>query len=1074
MSSLRLVTPATRACENPPDASQSRALEAITRGVEPGRGLRGHLVVTGGAGTGKTTLAVLAAADAVGRGVAPERVLVLAPTRFAAAALRDRVSVAIGVPTSVPMARTPAATAFAILNAQATLLGEPRPSLVSGAEQDVVLRELLEGRIGGRAARLEWGADLPDEATVLPAFREELRNLLMRAAEADLDPQALHALGVASGREEWVAAAQVYAEYEGVMALRSTPADQGARYDPATIVARAADALASWEHEVGGEPPSWDLVIVDDYQDATVATTALLRQMAARGSRLVLIGNADESVQGYRGAVPGALHAATDARGLGAVRIELESDHRQSGVLAAVTGNIAGRVGVKGIGSARATARVAVASARSREDDAGPSPVTVITAPHGYGQSRAIAAELRRARHGLEGPATPWGRMAVIARSTMVLRSLRSDLLAADIPCESLGEGVALHKEPAVSPLLTILRVALGTPWTEDDAVEVLTSRLIGLDPVSVRRLRRELVREERSSGGLRSSNELLVEALAQPGGFASLAGSEAVAAGRACAAVVAAGSKVASGNATVGEVVWAAWEALGVADAWRESALSGSARDDADLDAIIGLLRAAQTFTERLPEARAEAFLDYLEGQDFAADSLGARAATANAVSFATAASAQGREWDVVVIAGLEEGAWPRLTLRDSVLGAQRLADAVADGPVGAAERATGSADLRSARTAVLDDETRALLVAASRARTQLTVTAVDDGETRPSRFMALIEQAAGVTRIAASSRRGVADLRSAVAALRSGADLPASGSTHASDDGDAEQALVGSRATMLAWLAREGVAGADPDAWHGVAVPSTGEAFWRDDEAVRVSPSKVEWVEKCALRWALESQGGTRESTSAQEVGSLLHAIAEEHPHGGAETILADFDARWTAAYGLDTWPERAAYARGREMAVRLAAYLDSRADREVLVEHPFKLELGRAILSGKADRIELRDEGAYVVDLKTGRSVPTAAEAAENGQLAMYQLAVAEGAVPGVGVAAGAELAYLSTGKAGAIRSQDSVDPELARARLDAVVETMTDARFPALVNDACGSCALRRSCPAHAEGTQVTDS
>ena len=1091
MSSLRLVTPATRASENPPDASQSRALEEIRRGSEPGRGLGGHLVVTGGSGTGKTTLAVWAAADAVGRGVAPESVLVLAPTRLAAAALRDRVSVAIGVPTSVPMARTPAATAFAILNAQATLLDEPRPSLVSGAEQDVVLRELLEGRIGGRAARLEWGIGLPDEATVLPAFREELRNLLMRAAEADLDPQALHALGVAASRPEWVAAAKIYAEYEGVMALRSTPADQGARYDPATIVARAADALASWEDEVGGEPPRWDLVIVDDYQDATVATTALLRQMAARGARLVLIGNADESVQGYRGAVPGALHAATDPKVFGASRIELESGHRQSGVLAAVTGAIAGRIGVKGTGSARASARNDAGSARASDDavragsrndavrsgarnDAVRSVVTVITAPHGYGQSRAIAAELRRARHGLDGPAIPWGSMAVIARSTTVLRSLRSDLLAADIPCESLGEGVALHMEPAVSPLLTILRAALGAPWTEEDAVEVLTSRLVGLDPVGVRRLRRELVREERSSGGSRSSNELLIEALARPDGFASVAGAEAVAAGRACAAVVAARAKVTGGSATAGEVVWSAWEALGVADAWRESALAGSARDDADLDAVIGLLRAAQAFTERLPEARAEAFLDYLEGQDFAADSLGARAATTNAVSFATAASAQGREWDVVVIAGLEEGAWPRLTLRDSVLGAQRLAEAVADGPFGAAERATGSADLRSARAAVLDDEARALLVAASRARSRLVVTAVDDGETRPSRFMALIEQAAGVTRVAASSRRGIADLRSAVAALRSGTDLPAVGFAHASDDGDPVEAQVASRARMLAWLAREGVAGANPDAWHGVAPPSTDEPFWRDDEPVRVSPSKVEWVEKCALRWALESVGGTRESTSAQEVGSLLHAIAEEHPHGGTEAILADFDARWTAAYGLDTWPERAAYAGGREMAIRLAAYLDSRADREVLIEHPFKLELGRAILSGKADRIELRDDGAYVVDLKTGRSVPTAAEAADNGQLAMYQLAVVEGAVPGVSATAGAELAYLSTGKAGAIRSQESIDPELARVRLDAVVETMTDTRFPALVNDACGSCALRRSCPAHAEGAQVTDS
>lgn len=1097
MTAVRLVPPRASDPESGPDPSQARALDLLTRR----NGARAvaacaarHVVVTGGPGTGKTTLAVLAAAAAVRTGTRPERVLVVASTRAAASALRDRVSVAIGVPTSVPVARTAAAVAFAILSAQAAMLDEPRPSLVSGAEQDVVLRELLEGRRLGRAARLDWGGDLPDEATVLPAFREELRNLLMRAAEADLDPEALRALGRAAGRQEWVSAADLYAEYEGVMALRTGPADQGARFDPATIVARAADALATWETEAGGQVPEWDLVIVDDYQDATVATTALLRQMAMRGARLVLIGNADESVQGYRGAVPGALHAATDPQGLGASHVELVTDHRQRSVLAVVSAAVAGRIGVKGSASARASARAAIAASgadrTADHDDVTKAendedPVVVLTAPHGFGQSRAIAAELRRARHGLDGPAIPWGRMAVIARSSHALRLLRTDLLAADVPCESLGDGVALHREPAVEPLLMILRAAAGEPWVEEDAIAVLTSRLVGLDPVGVRRLRRDVVREDRAGGGSRSSGELLVDALARPEGFASLQGPEAEAAGRACAAVAAASARVATGSATVGEVTWAAWAALGVADAWRDAALAGSARDDADLDAIIALLRAAQTFSERLPEARTEAFLDYLEGQDFAADTLGARATALDAVSFATPASALGREWDVVVIAGLEEGVWPRLTLRDSLLGAQRLADAVADGLAQAAERATGSADLRAARSAVLDDETRGLLVAVSRARTRLIVTAVDDGETRPSRFMALIEGAAGVTRVEASSRRGIADLRSAVAALRSGeaylgtaasrvtasavdrvseAPVEPEGAHPAPDDG---------HVAMLAYLAREGVAGADPSAWHGAFAPSTDGGFWDDEEPVRVSPSKVEWVETCALRWALESVGGTRESTSAQEVGTLLHAIAEEHPHGGSEAILYSFDAHWTAAFGLDTWPERAAYARARDMAARLAAYLDERADRDVLIEQPFKVELGRAVLTGKADRIEMRPEGAYVVDLKTGKSVPTSVEAAENAQLAMYQLAVAEGGVEGVSVAAGAELAYVSTGKAGAVRTQEPIDPEAARARLDAVVETMTAACFPAVVNDACGSCALRRSCPAHAEGNQVTD-
>ncbi len=1047
MTALSLVPPRSRAPEPAASRGQATVLEELSRG-------RGHVVVTGGAGTGKTTLAVKAAAHAIKAGMSAEDLLVIAPTRAAAALLRDRVSLAIGVPTSTPVARTVASTAFAILSAEAQMLDEPPPSLVSGAEQDVVLRELLEGHVNGRAARLAWGEALPDEATLLPGFREELRNLLMRAAEADLSADDLRALGRDHGREEWVAAGDLYAEYEGVMALRSTPGDQGGRYDPATIVARAADALAAWPE--GSTVPSWGLVIVDDYQDVTAAGAALLRQMATHGARLMLLGNADESVQGYRGARPQGLDEAVSD--WGATHVELDHGLRQAGALAAISGAVAGRIGVKGVGSARQAARSEVAKASTGvapPEDSRREAVVVLTAPHPYGQSRAIAAELRRARHGLDGDPIPWGRMAVVARSSALLRQIRSDLLASDIPCASLGDGTALHKESAVAPLLRILRAALGEPWTEDDAVEVLTSRLVGLDPVGIRRLRRELVREERAGGGERPSGELLLDAMVDPSRWASLTGPEAAAAATAAHAASAAKTRAAGPAATPGAVIWSAWQSLGLADTWRDAALGGSARDDADLDAVIALLRAAQTFTERLPEAHTSAFVDYLEGQDFAADTLGARALARDVVAFATPASAAGGEWDLVAVAGVEEGAWPNLKLRDSVLGAQHLADLTA----GIVSSSPGKAAARAARAAVLDDETRGFLVAVSRARTRLVVTAVDDGESRPSRFVALVEEAAGVERVDAALARPVSDLRAAVVAVRSQAHASADPTPHA---------------RMLALLASVGVQGADPAQWHGTAEPSTDEGFWDADEPVRVSPSKVEWVEKCALRWALESTGGTREATDAQEVGTLIHALAEAHPHGGHSEILGDFDQRWAAAFGMGTWPERVAYQRARDKVVRLAAYLDARSDREVLTEHTFRVEVGRAVLAGSADRVELVDGAAYVVDLKTGQSVPSVADAAENGQLAMYQLAVAEGAVPGVTTSAGAELAYVSTGKAGAVRSQQPIDPEAARQRLDAVVDTMAGRTFVASVYEGCGTCPVRRACPAHAEGAQVSES
>lgn len=1053
------------------DPSQRRAVDALSA---PG----GPIVVTGAAGTGKTSVVVAAAARAVSDGTPPDRVLVIAPTRQTAAALRDRVATAIGAPTGSPVVRTAASVAFAVLRAEADALEEPRPALVSGAEQDVVLHELLDGHHSGRVAPLDWGDAVPQEATILPGFREELRNLLMRAAERGVEPDRLAELGRATGRREWEAAAALYEEYESVMALRSTPLDQGGRYDPATILSRATEALAWWDSTVGSAArrPSWDVVIVDDAQDATAAVHDLLARLADDGARVVLVGNADESVQGYRGAVPERLAEPLAIEG--GVHVELTHDHRQS-ALAAVSARVAERIGVKGSASARGAYRDVQVAPPEREGSERAAPVRSITAPHRYAQSRAIAAALRRARHGLDGAATEWKDMAVIARSGAQLRALRSDLLAADIPCEPLGDGTALHRESAVAPLLTLLKVAFGEPWDEDSAVEVLTSRLVGLDAVGLRRLRRALVRDERQGGGARTSAELLNDALGDPARCAALPGPEPRAAARAARAVVAARERAHAPAPTPGAVVWAAWEALDVAESWRAAALAGSTRDDADLDAVIALMRAAQSFTERLPEAPAVAFLDYLEAQDFAADSLGLRGRAPDAVSFCTPASAAGREWDVVVVAGLEEGVWPNLRLRDSVLGAQAFADLVTAGglsasPDAALAAARGPRDLRGARASVLDDETRALLVAVSRARARLIVTAVDDGEARPSRFLTLIEDAAGITREDAAQTRVVSDLRSAVARLRASGVAAAARLEREPSDVRARGELEGA-AAQLADLAARGIAGADPARWHGVPDPSTDAPFWDEDVPVRVSPSRLDAVRTCALRWALESSGGTPESSDAQQVGLLVHEIAAQYPDGGEEQMLAELELRWADVGGQETWIEREDYARAQAMVRRLAAYLGGVSAERALVEEGFSVTLGRAQVAGIADRVEVSGSEARIVDLKTGAKI-SRAEASDHGQLMLYQLVAAHGAFAGVERATDAALVFVGkdAARAGSVVEQAAIDPEAAREVLDAAVETMTAPIFTATTNPLCERCPVRRACPAHASGRQVSDS
>ncbi|WNM23919.1 PD-(D/E)XK nuclease family protein [Demequina capsici] len=1057
-----VLVPAPPHAEPTPDPEQSAVLDSLARTTH-------DIVVTGGAGTGKTTLAVAIAADAVRRGLPVRRLLVIAATRQAAAVLRDRVAHAISGPLGGPVVRTAASAAFDVLALEAAALGAARPSLVSGAEQDVVLKELLEGHANGRVAPLDWGGAVPADATLLPGFREELRNLLMRAAERGIAPEQLAALGLRCGRPEWAAAAALYDEYEDVLALGRLTSDQGDRFDPAAVIARATLVLDEWSTTLGESTarPSWDLVVVDDAHDATAATYGLLTRLSKDGARLVLLGNADESVQGYRGAVPDRL--ATVAPG--ATRLEIATDHRQPPALAAVSAEVAERIGVKGVATARESVRRAASAAWAD------APVTVLTTPHRYAQSRAIAAELRRSRHGLGTPQVQWGRMAVIARSSMLLRSIRSDLLAADIPCEPLGEGTALHLEPAIAPLLTLLRVALGEPWDEESALQVLGSRLIGLDPVALRRLRRALVREERSGGGSRASVELLVEAMGEPARWATIDGPEARKAEKASRAAAAARSRAQQPGASPGTVIWAAWDALDVAESWRAAALAGSARDDADLDAVIALLRAAQTYTERLPHVPPALFLPYLESQDFAADSLGAQGRSPDTVAFCTPAAAAGREWDVVVIAGLEEGVWPNLRLRDSVLGAQTLAEVLDAGGLHSDEAlvlARGPRDLHAARRSVLDDETRALLVAVSRARSRLVLTAVEDTESQRSRFLTLVGDSAGVESRSTAGARGVSDLRAAVGWLRSEGIRAVARLEDEPRDAGALATLEGV-AAQLADLAARGVPGADPGQWHGVAAPSTDEPFWEPDEQVRVSPSRLDAVRACPLKWALETAGGTAESTDAQHVGLLVHAIAEAFPEGGEPAMLAMLDERWSEIAGRDTWIEREAYGRAQDMVRRLAGYLKAaRADR-VLLEQGFRVELGRAVVSGIADRVEVHGDQARVVDLKTGRKV-TAAEALDHGQLMMYQLVAGMGAFDGVDRASDAVLVFVGAGaaRAGSVVTQPPIDHDAARAVLDGAVAEMSGATFTARPNALCDHCPVRRSCPAHAAGRQVSGS
>ncbi|HWJ84600.1 MAG TPA: PD-(D/E)XK nuclease family protein, partial [Cellulomonas sp.] len=278
----------------------------------------------------------------------------------------------------------------------------------------------------------------------------------------------------------------------------------------------------------------------------------------------------------------------------------------------------------------------------------------------------------------------------------------------------------------------------------------------------------------------------------------------------------------------------------------------------------------------------------------------------------------------------------------------------------------------------------------------------------------------------------------------------------------------------------AAEGVDGAAPDEWHGLAASSTDVALWGPDERVPVSPSRIETAQRCSLRWALEAAGGTAADSGHQTLGTLVHAIAQEHPDGTYDELVAALDERW-GELGLGTgWPARATRAKADAMVRRLAGYLAG-AGEALLVEGGFELTTDRALVRGTADRIESAgaDGQVWVVDLKTGSSAPSKDKARANPQLAAYQLAVDDGAfeeLPDGVRSAEARLVYLGTGVKATVREQPGLEPEVdgpgwARTLVDAVADSMAASTFVATSNDLCDRCPVRRSCPVRGEGTQV---
>lgn len=1061
----RLVRPAAPASARP-------ALDDAQRAVVEHRG--GPLLVLAGPGSGKTTTLVEAAVDRVDRGADPESLLLLTFSRRAATELRERITGRLARTVREPLARTFHSYAFGLLRAQAMHRGERGPRLLSGPEQDLLVRELVAGGIELGTGR--WPATL-NPALRTRGFATELRDLLLRAVERGVGPRALAGWGRERGRDDWIAAAHFFDEYLDVTALATMEGAEA--YDPAELIRAAVGVLAEDPELLARERARRRHVFVDEYQDVDPAQEELLKLLAHGAEELIAVGDPDQSIYAFRGSDPGAIRRFPDefaVDGAEVPTVALATCRRSGATLLEHTRRIAVRLP----GPARHRTLVPARGLPPGQVD-----VHVLRTA---GEEAAYVAHRLRAAHLLAG--VPWREMAVLVRSTeRHLPALRRALAVAGVPATVPGDELPLVRQPAVLPFLRLLDCALFAlsggpesrpdPLDEEAALTLLTSPLGGADALALRRLRQELRRLDLVAGGEGGSAGLLVGLLRDARATADRQGVSAAVAAVDRMVRAAAGDRVGEPARRVGwllataratardggsaeDVLWAVWTASGLAEAWQRASRRGGpagAAADRDLDAMVALFDVAARFVDRMPKAGPAVLLDHLKGQEIPGDTLAPKAPTGDSVRLMTAHAAKGLEWTVVAVAGVQEGAWPDLRRRGTLLGVEDLVDVAAG----------REPDDLSPVAPLLDEERRLFYVACTRARKLLIVTGVSGDDEQPSRFLDELDppppgDSRPVTPVprALSLPALVAELRSVVS--------------------DPKQVDVRRRAAakQLARLAADGVPGADPEGWWGLAALTDDRPLAEPGEPARVSPSALDRFVRCELRWLMEAVGARGPEMAAQSVGNALHEVAAF----AAERDPGDLEARLEAALDrLDlggAWTTRRERARAKVMLETFVRWQRASRARYVLVdvEVPFTVPVGtEAVVHGRVDRLERdRDGRLVVVDLKTGRSKALTEDLARHAQLGAYQLAVAEGAFPAGDEPGGAVLVQL--GAKSQVKEQEqpplgeAEDPQWARELVRGAARGMAGAVFRAAPGSACRICAARTSCPAQDTGRQVT--
>lgn len=852
-------------------------------------------------------------------------------------------------------------------------------------------------------------------------FARQLRELLARARQRSLDEHDLRRMAEERGDPVLAAVAGFLHEYLQVGDLECT-------LDYAELVYRARLLLRD-DAPAASVVGRFRSVMVDDAHDLDPAQIAFLADLARLGIPVLAFADPSQVVSAFRGADTHAVGALLEVAPSRLVR--LERTHRHAGCVQASLVSLRSRLGQHPLmppllADSQATGSVEVTIHDSFATEVG-----------------QVAEGLRRAA--AEGE--DWADMAVITRAGRAqLTPYARALSRVGIPVEVAADELVVAEDEVAAALLAGLALAAAPESADEpDTDALLSSPLGGLDALDLRRARR-------------AAGEMPLLQWAR-----ALDATEEWEAAPALARAIDAAAQLLTDGGTVAEALWGIWTASHLPARLKEAALAGERAAHRHLDAVVELFERAGKAPILTGRSGAHTFIRALEGEEIPADTGRESTLVGRGVQLTTAHRAKGREWERVFVVGVQEGRWPRATPGGLLLDPGRLLD---DAPLRVSEH--------------VQQERRLFTLACARARSHLHVSAVENSDDTPSRF---VHELAVEPRIVQGMPQRPLTSAALVGELR-----------RAIIDEQSPAVLRRGAARRLAALSERGVTAADPAHWWGVreAQPPAGHAG-----RIVLSGSAITDILACPRHYFLSRRAGADiDHGFAARFGTLLHQLAQE---AQAEQLSADamrdrLAHRWDELEFAAPWQSVAERQSAEQIVERLASWLEAHRDTLLAEEYPFEVDLevgGRPVrLVGTVDRLDMihtaQGPQLRVVDFKTQRKAPTRAELAEHVQLGLYQLVAAQGAfdriAPGVSAVAPPALLLLRLDAAGLPKlceqSTLSVAPELEgeplvvgptwiHDRIAAAAEVIASGHYAARKGRACDHCSFRASCPTQVE-------